>query len=83
MQGVPANVFKINVTNGGVDALKDAAKRGARIVAAYEYKTNLDWRKLLNQYGNNYWHGEADDYAITNINQFLFDVSAYLSPVKF
>lgn len=80
----PLNVFKVNVTHGGKTALIEAAKQGAKIIASFEYTVpTVDWRQTLSKYANNYWHGDEDDYVIANVHGFLFEISNFLTPLKF
>jgi len=84
INNTPINVVKIDVTNGGKSALIEAQKKGARIIAAYEYTKDLDWRSLLRKYANNYLYGEHDDYIFNvNISAFLFELDNYLTKIKF
>lgn len=80
----PANVVKIDVTNGGKQALLEAQRNGAKIIATFEYINNLDWRSILRKYANNYHYGEYDDYMFNmNPASFIFEISRYLQPFKF
>lgn len=77
-----SNVYKINVTNGGRKALLDAIEQGARVLAAFEYTQNIDWRSILRKYGNNHSYGAPDDYVMTNMNAFMFEISSVLNTFK-
>jgi len=74
----PNNVFKVNVTFGGREALVEAANKGARIIAAFDNRPNFNWRLPLSKYATPYIYGEADDFMFSNMNGFLFEVSAVL-----
>jgi hypothetical protein len=83
VSNTPSNVYKVDVTYGGKDALVEAHNKGAKIIAAFEYLTDVDWRTVIVKHANNYWNGEQDDYAFSNVNAFLFELSSFLSPIKF
>lgn len=74
----PPNVFKVNVTYGGKEALMEAVRQGARVIDAFDNRTNADWRSLLSRYASSYTYGEADDFMFSNVNGFLFDISNIL-----
>ena len=78
----PSNVFKVNVTHGGMEALKEATNSGAKVLAAFEYTKTIPWREMLKQYGSGYWMGDENDYSFTNINGFIFDISSQLESIK-
>lgn len=83
MSNTPSNVFKVNMTNGGKEALLVASKQGAKIIAAFECTNpDVNWSQKVLQYANNYWYGAEDDYAFTNLQGFLFDISNILIPLK-
>ena len=84
VMGTPSNVMKIDVTSGGKESLMKAHNKGAKIIAAFEYTRQLDWRSLLSKYANNYYYGETDDYSFSmNPSAFIFELSTFLQSVKF
>jgi hypothetical protein len=78
----PFNVFKVDVTYGGKAALEDVERQGARVFAAFYYNKNLDWRQILARFGTHFWKGDANDYAFSNVNGFLFEMQALLDVVE-
>jgi hypothetical protein len=82
VSSTPFNVFKVDVTYGGKSALEDAQRQGARILAAFYVKSNIDWRQSLQKFGSQYWKGDSNDYAFSNVNGFLFEVQSVFDQVE-
>jgi len=78
----PENVYKINVTHGGMSSIRDACARSQAVLfKAYKYDPPIKYEGFIAKHGNNYWEGLEDEYAMNNIFEFMFELEAHLLPI--
>lgn len=75
----PGNVFKVNSTYGGQEAILKLRDTGVKIIKIFEYDDRVDWEQILEKYGTNYWKGDEDEYVFQNLHEYISELSYRLN----
>ena len=77
-----SNVFKVNITYGGQEAILKLRNTGIKIIRIFEFDDRVDWKEILKKYATEYWKGEEDDYVFQNLHQFISELSYHLNDYR-
>jgi hypothetical protein len=83
-QGRPNNVFQLGITLEGKETvLQSQHTQKFRIIGMYTCEITFEWEKVIQQFGRQYWESNRkDEYLISNLNEFLFNVTDFVTPVR-
>jgi hypothetical protein len=83
-QGRPTNVFQLGITLEGKETIIESQHtQKFRIIGMYTCEITFPWENVVQSYGKQYWESNRkDEYLITNLNEFLFNVTDYVTPVR-
>lgn len=82
--GRPNNVFQFGITLEGVKTvLQYQAQQQFKIVGLYHCDIDFAWQRYAEHFGKLYWEsGRSDEYVISNINDYIFEISDNVVPVR-
>lgn len=82
--GSPSNVYHLGITlEGKLTILQHQAQQGFRIIGLFACDIDFDWESIVHSFGKEYWgSNRGGEYTIININEFIFNITDFVVPIK-
>lgn len=82
--GRPNNVYQLGITLESYKTiLQQQVGKKFRIIGMYYSDIEFKWEAIAEKHGKKHWEsGRRDEYVISNINDFIFDITDFVEIIK-